>query len=44
MSPMMALPLTLIQLDNAAATVLVNIPKVQDDAVGDGTIRVCVRC
>ncbi|KAJ2509374.1 T-complex protein 1 subunit beta [Coemansia sp. BCRC 34490] len=31
-----------IPLDNAAAKVLVNISKVQDDEVGDGTTSVCV--
>lgn len=31
-----------IQLDNPAAKVLVNISKVQDDEVGDGTTSVCV--
>ncbi|CAG8796182.1 2602_t:CDS:10, partial [Gigaspora margarita] len=31
-----------IALDNAAAKVLVNISKVQDDEVGDGTTTVCV--
>ncbi|KAF5362596.1 hypothetical protein D9758_009589 [Tetrapyrgos nigripes] len=31
-----------IQLDNAAAKILVNISKVQDDEVGDGTTSVCV--
>jgi len=31
-----------IQLDNAAAKVLVNLSKVQDDEVGDGTTSVCV--
>ncbi|CAL1698074.1 unnamed protein product [Somion occarium] len=31
-----------IQLDNAAAKILVNISKVQDDEVGDGTTTVCV--
>lgn len=31
-----------INLDNAAAKVLVNISKVQDDEVGDGTTSVCV--
>lgn len=31
-----------ISLDNAAAKVLVNISKVQDDEVGDGTTSVCV--
>ncbi|CAG8501878.1 6872_t:CDS:10 [Acaulospora colombiana] len=31
-----------IALDNAAAKVLVNISKVQDDEVGDGTTSVCV--
>ena len=31
-----------IYLDNAAAKVLVNISKVQDDEVGDGTTSVCV--
>lgn len=31
-----------IALDNAAAKVLVNISKVQDDQVGDGTTSVCV--
>lgn len=29
-------------MDNAAAKVLVNISKVQDDEVGDGTTSVCV--
>jgi T-complex protein 1 subunit beta len=31
-----------IQLDNAAAKILVNLSKVQDDEVGDGTTSVCV--
>lgn len=31
-----------IHLDNAAAKILVNISKVQDDEVGDGTTSVCV--
>lgn len=31
-----------IALDNAAAKVLVNVSKVQDDEVGDGTTSVCV--
>ena len=31
-----------IKLDNAAAKILVNISKVQDDEVGDGTTSVCV--
>lgn len=31
-----------IALDNAAAKVLVNISKVQDDEVGDGTTSVCI--
>ncbi|CAG8450863.1 5263_t:CDS:2 [Paraglomus occultum] len=31
-----------IVLDNAAAKILVNISKVQDDEVGDGTTSVCV--
>ena len=31
-----------IQLDNAAAKILVNIAKTQDDAVGDGTTTVTV--
>ncbi|OCH87087.1 hypothetical protein OBBRIDRAFT_796542 [Obba rivulosa] len=31
-----------IQLDNAAAKILVNISKVQDDEIGDGTTSVCV--
>lgn len=31
-----------ISLDNAAAKILVNISKVQDDEVGDGTTSVCV--
>ncbi|WFD29171.1 T-complex protein 1 subunit beta [Malassezia sp. CBS 17886] len=31
-----------IYLDNAAAKILVNISKVQDDEVGDGTTSVCV--
>ncbi|KZV62543.1 hypothetical protein PENSPDRAFT_658026 [Peniophora sp. CONT] len=31
-----------VQLDNAAAKILVNISKVQDDEVGDGTTSVCV--
>ena len=31
-----------IQLDNAAAKILVNISKVQDDEVGDGTTTVTV--
>lgn len=31
-----------IALDNAAAKVLVNLSKVQDDEVGDGTTSVCV--
>ena len=31
-----------IQLDNAAAKILVNISKVQDDEVGDGTTSVTV--
>lgn len=31
-----------IQLDNPAAKILVNISKVQDDEVGDGTTSVCV--
>jgi T-complex protein 1 subunit beta len=31
-----------IQLDNAAAKILVNISKVQDDEVGDGTTTVAV--
>ncbi|CAE6506192.1 unnamed protein product [Rhizoctonia solani] len=30
-----------IQLDNAAAKILVNISKVQDDEIGDGTTSVC---
>ncbi|KAJ1723728.1 T-complex protein 1 subunit beta [Coemansia erecta] len=34
--------LKMIPLDNAAAKVLVNISKVQDDEVGDGTTSVCV--
>jgi T-complex protein 1 subunit beta len=33
-----------IALDNAAAKVLVNISKVQDDEVGDGTTSVTVLC
>lgn len=33
-----------IQLDNPAAKILVNISKVQDDEVGDGTTSVCVAC
>ncbi|KAJ3752767.1 Cct2 protein [Lentinula raphanica] len=32
-----------IQLDNAAAKILVNISKVQDDEVGDGTTSVCIK-
>ena len=31
-----------IQLDNPAAKILVNISKVQDDEIGDGTTSVCV--
>ena len=31
-----------IHLDNAAAKILVDISKVQDDEVGDGTTSVCV--
>jgi T-complex protein 1 subunit beta len=31
-----------ITLDNPAAKILVNISKVQDDEVGDGTTSVCV--
>ena len=31
-----------IALDNPAAKVLVNISKVQDDEVGDGTTSVCI--
>lgn len=31
-----------ISLDNPAAKILVNISKVQDDEVGDGTTSVCV--
>ena len=31
-----------IQLKNAATEILVDIPKVQDDEVGDGTTSVCV--
>ena len=31
-----------IALDNAAAKILVNISKVQDDEIGDGTTSVCV--
>ncbi|WFD33370.1 T-complex protein 1 subunit beta [Malassezia cuniculi] len=31
-----------IHIDNAAAKILVNISKVQDDEVGDGTTSVCV--
>ena len=31
-----------LQLDNAAAKILVNISKVQDDEIGDGTTSVCV--
>lgn len=31
-----------IALDNPAAKILVNISKVQDDEVGDGTTSVCV--
>ncbi|KAE9393965.1 hypothetical protein BT96DRAFT_863124 [Gymnopus androsaceus JB14] len=31
-----------VQLDNPAAKILVNISKVQDDEVGDGTTSVCV--
>lgn len=31
-----------VQLDNPAAQILVNISKVQDDEVGDGTTSVCV--
>eukprot|EP00178_Gracilaria_changii_P009878 TRINITY_DN286_c0_g1_i3.p1 TRINITY_DN286_c0_g1~~TRINITY_DN286_c0_g1_i3.p1 ORF type:complete len:216 (-),score=51.60 TRINITY_DN286_c0_g1_i3:260-907(-) len=31
-----------IQIDNAAAKVLIDISKVQDDEVGDGTTSVCV--
>jgi T-complex protein 1 subunit beta len=31
-----------IQLDDAAAKILSNISKVQDDEVGDGTTSVCV--
>lgn len=31
-----------VQLENPAAKVLVNISKVQDDEVGDGTTSVCV--
>ena len=31
-----------IHLDNPAAKILVNISKVQDDEVGDGTTSVCV--
>ena len=34
--------LSAIMLDNAAAKILVNISKVQDDVVGDGTTSVCV--
>ncbi|GAA94814.1 uncharacterized protein L969DRAFT_54917 [Mixia osmundae IAM 14324] len=34
--------LSSIQLDNPAAKILVNISKVQDDEVGDGTTSVCV--
>lgn len=33
-----------INLDNAAAKVLVNIARVQDDEVGDGTTSVAVLC
>lgn len=33
-----------VQLDNAAAKVLVDIAKVQDDEVGDGTTSVAVLC
>jgi len=31
-----------VQLDNPAAKILVNISKVQDDEIGDGTTSVCV--
>ncbi len=31
-----------VQLENPAAKILVNISKVQDDEVGDGTTSVCV--
>ena len=31
-----------IHLDNAAAKILVEISKVQDDEVGDGTTSVCI--
>jgi len=31
-----------IHIDNAAAKVLVDISRVQDDEVGDGTTSVCV--
>ena len=34
--------LNAIQLNNAATKILVDIPKVQDDEVGDGTTSVCV--
>lgn len=33
-----------VHLDNAAAKVLVDIAKVQDDEVGDGTTSVAVLC
>lgn len=33
-----------VYLDNAAAKVLVDIAKVQDDEVGDGTTSVAVLC
>ena len=33
-----------INLDNAAAKVLVDIARVQDDEVGDGTTSVAVLC
>jgi T-complex protein 1 subunit beta len=33
-----------VNLDNAAAKVLVDIARVQDDEVGDGTTSVAVLC
>lgn len=33
-----------VQIDNAAAKVLVDIAKVQDEEVGDGTTSVAVLC
>jgi T-complex protein 1 subunit beta len=33
-----------VNIDNAAAKVLVNIARVQDDEVGDGTTSVAVLC